>query len=61
MRAATDTFDLTDWLELTPVEGKPNLYVMQIKTPATPVEGEMTEADWDKFEKDINDAFEQVP
>ncbi len=61
--------DLYEAFELTPVEGCPNRSVIHSKTlrqrRVTPKpkqgQGEMTEADWDKFEKDIEDAFEQVP
>ena len=47
--------------EFTPVEGRVNEYVIDSKLPPRSAEEEMTPEDWDKFEKDIEDAFEQIP
>jgi len=62
MESATLVEDLNPAFEFTPVEGHLNEYVIHAKTPPTKRgESEMTSDDWDKFEKDIEDAFEQVP
>jgi hypothetical protein len=52
--------------ELLPVPRGQNVSVIRLKPPPKSKRGKrrtgkMTEADWDKFEKDIEDAFEQVP
>lgn len=56
--------------KLQPVEERSNISVIHFETPRSPrathQRGKgrrtgMTAADWDKFEKDIADAFEQVP
>jgi hypothetical protein len=53
-----------------PVKGHPGVSVIRMKATAQRQggkarrkngDGEMSEKDWDKFEKDIEDAFEQVP
>ena len=54
---------------LRPLKGRPNVSVIhaRVETPrrAKPGGGkgrhELSERDWDKFEKDIADAFERVP
>ena len=69
MGSATFVEDFNEAFEFTPVEGCPNRSVIHSKTlrhrrvmpKPDGGRGEMTEADWDKFEKDIEDAFEQVP
>lgn len=50
-------------VEFAPVPGAPNIRVIHPKLSEVlaPDEPQMTEADWDKFEADINEAFEQVP
>lgn len=54
--------DFKAGLEFTPVDGQPNIYLMHPRREATQRAGkEMTSEDWDKFERDIADAFEQVP
>jgi hypothetical protein len=56
--------------KLQPVEERSNISVIHFETPRFPRATQkcgqgcrtgMTAADWDKFEKDIADAFEQVP
>jgi hypothetical protein len=56
--------------KLQPVEERPNISVICFETPRSPRvtrqrdKGRrtgMTAEDWDKFEKDIAEAFEQVP
>jgi len=63
MSAATLAQEFSKALEFAPVEGRSNEYVIRAKLPHRNgnAEKEMTPADWDKFEKDIADAFEQVP
>jgi len=61
MGSATFVEDFNEAFEFTPVEGRPNEYVIHSKLPRHNAENEMTPEDWDKFEKDIEDAFEQVP
>ena len=54
--------DLKKAFEFTPVKGRTNDFVIHAKAPRTDSNAqEMTPADWDKFEKDIADAFEQIP
>ena len=51
-----------EFFTLVPVEGSANVYTMHFEPASLPDSGEeMTEADWDQFEKEINDACEQVP
>jgi hypothetical protein len=63
MESATLLKYLGTPLEFAPVIGHANEYDIRSKFPghnAHP-KTEMTPADWDKFEKDIADAFEQLP
>jgi murein endopeptidase len=55
--------DFATALEFAPVIGHANEYAIRVKAPSQNghVKNEMTPADWDKFEKDIADAFEQDP
>ena len=50
-------------VELTPVPGASNIHVIHPKLSKAddPEEPQMTDADWDKFEADIHEAFEQLP
>ncbi len=63
MSPAISVEDFKEAFEFTPVTGRANDYVIRSTIP--PRNGhagkEMSPADWDKFEKDIEDAFEQVP
>jgi hypothetical protein len=43
------------------VEGQENVYSIQLRRDGAPKEPELTPEEWDKFAKDISDAFEQVP
>jgi hypothetical protein len=63
MSAATLVEEFNEAFKFAPVTGHSNECVIHAKTPrrAASAEMEMTPADWDKFEKDIADAFEQVP
>ncbi len=48
---------------LTPVPGTSNVHVIQPRfpKPAEHEQPQMTDAEWDKFEADIHQAFEQLP
>ena len=55
---------------LRPLRGRPNVSIIHAEAAPRPSPGlgrgkggrrEMFEKDWDKFEKDIADAFERVP
>jgi len=63
MSSATLVEDFKAFVEFLPVEGRPNAWIIhpKINRPCCRAETEMTPEDWDKFEKDIADAFEQVP
>jgi len=56
-----DTAILTEAFEFPAIAGQTNEFLIQSRLPARHTEIEMTPEDWDKFEKDIDDAFEQVP
>lgn len=49
-------------VELSPVAGSPSIYLILPKSLETPIfeVPPMTDDDWDKFESDINAAFEQL-
>jgi hypothetical protein len=62
MGSATFIDDFKAGLEFTPVDGQPNVYLMHPRREADRrAKEDMSSEDWDKFEKDIADAFEQVP
>ena len=63
METATTVKDFDKAFEFAPVKGHANEFVIRSKTARRNghAEKEMSPADWDKFEKDIADAFEQVP
>lgn len=63
METATSVEDFREAFEFAPVEGRANESIILSKAPRLNghAGNEMTPADWDKFEKDIADAFEQVP
>ena len=68
MSLATTAKDFLGALELQPMGKRPNTSIIRPRTHRLPAgkgrrgrHGEMTDEDWDKFEKDIADAFEQVP
>jgi len=61
MGSASFVEDFKQGLEFTPVEGRPNLFsIRPRRNGKETVGGEMTAEEWDKFEKDVADAFEQV-
>jgi hypothetical protein len=70
MNSTTCATDFLEALTLRPVEGQRSTSIIHTKMlrnrRAASRNGrsrssEMTDADWDKFEKDIADAFEQIP
>ena len=62
MGSGTFVEDFKQRLEFTPVEGRPNLFAIRPRRNGSETSGaEMTAEEWDKFEKDVADAFERVP
>jgi hypothetical protein len=62
MGSGTFVEDFKEGLEFTPVEGRPNLFsIRPRRTGKETIGAEMTAKEWDKFEKDVADAFERVP
>ena len=61
MGSSTLLEGFSEGFKFTPVEGRANEFVIASKLPPRDAEKEMTPEDWDKFEKDIEDAFEQIP
>ena len=61
MGTATFVDDFKQALELEPIAGSPNVCVIHFRPGTNRTEKtEMTPAEWDKFDKDIADAFEQI-
>jgi hypothetical protein len=61
---STSTFveEFKERLDFVPVQGQPNLFLIQARdSKAATVGEEMTDEDWNQFEKDIAEAFEQIP
>lgn len=52
--------DFDEAFEWTPTKDS-NVFVIDPQAKSRPVSEKMTVEDWNKFEKDIVDAFEQVP
>jgi hypothetical protein len=48
-------------VKLVPVPGAAHIHVIQPQPAPAPEPLPMSEADWDKFEADINEAFEKLP
>jgi len=69
MKAATTSKAILPEIDLVPMKGNPRISIFKETALPRGVKNrrkrgagrEMTPADWDKFEKDIADAFEQVP
>jgi hypothetical protein len=62
MGSGTFVEDFENGLEFTPVEGQPNVYSIHPRRNGQQREdAEPTAEEWDKFEKDVADAFERVP
>jgi hypothetical protein len=55
MSRAETTKKLEPWLKLEPVPGQPSVYIVREDETAPPG-GEMTDEDWDKFERDVMEA-----
>lgn len=55
--------DFNNTLEFTPVDGIPDASLISLKsgTKIREVPPEMSKEEWDKFEKDIEEAFEKLP
>ncbi len=61
MNAGSTVKDLKDTLDFAPTKENSGRYVMPFKKSSQLPEEKMTDQDWDQFEKDIVDAFEQIP
>jgi hypothetical protein len=61
MKSAMLVGDFDETFELTPAKGRSNAFVIHSKNKPHHAEEKMTVEDWNKFEKDIADAFEQIP
>lgn len=62
MGSGTFIEDFKNDLTFTPVEGETNVYSIRPRRDGSArPEPELTPEEWDKFAKDISDAFEQVP
>ena len=59
MKAETSLEQSQKKLSLEAVKGKPGLFRIRVKKHQRAKE-RMTEKDWDKFERDIAEAFERV-
>jgi hypothetical protein len=60
MKSAMLVEDFDEAFEWTPTKDS-NVFIIDPKAKSRPVSEKMTVEDWNKFEKDIADAFEQVP
>ena len=62
MGSGTFIEDFKQDLTFKRVEGQENVYSIQLRRDGGQrQEPELTAEEWDKFAKDISDAFEQVP
>lgn len=62
MGSGTFVEDFKQDLIFKPVEGQENVYSIEPRRDGSErPEPELTSEEWDKFAKDISDAFEQVP
>lgn len=62
MGSGTFIEDFKHDLEFTPVEGRPNVYSIHPRRNGERSDDpEPTAEEWDKFERDVADAFERVP
>ena len=53
--------DFDEAFDLIPSKGRSNAFVIHSKNKPHHAEVKMTAEDWNKFEKDIADAFEKIP
>jgi hypothetical protein len=58
----TSTFveDFKEELEFRPVKGEPNIFLIHPRKNQ-PSKEQMSDDDWNEFERHISEAFEQVP
>ena len=61
MKSAMLVEDFDEAFELIPSKGRSNAFVIHSKSKPHHAEVKMTAEDWNKFEKDIADAFEKIP
>ena len=61
MGSGTFVEDFKEGLEFAPVEGRPNVFSIHPRRDTRPKEAELTTDEWDKFERDVAGAFEQIP
>jgi hypothetical protein len=61
MKSAMLVEDFDIAFELIPSKGHSNAFVIHPKNMPHHAKVKMTAEDWNKFEKDIADAFEKVP
>ena len=64
MEKATFLEEFKEDIEFTRVDVPANAYLIHPRSnhrTEKSAESEMTQEDWDKFERDIADAFEQIP
>ncbi|MBA2436219.1 MAG: hypothetical protein H0V54_14275 [Chthoniobacterales bacterium] len=62
MGSGTFVEDFRQGLEFTPVAGQPNVYSIHPRRNSRQRrQTELTAKEWDKFEKDVADAFERLP
>jgi len=61
MKSAMLIEDFEEAFELIPAKGHSNAFVIHPKGKSRRADEKMTAEDWNKFEKDIADAFEKVP
>ena len=61
MKTAALIEDFDGAFELIPSTGDSNTFVIHSKGKPLPPKEKMTDEDWNKFEKDITDAFEKIP
>jgi hypothetical protein len=61
MKSAMLVEDFNEAFEMTPAKSHANAFIIHPKNKPRPTENKMTAEDWNKFEKDIADAFEKIP
>ena len=61
MKSAMLVEDFEVAFEPAPAKVRSSAAIAPAKSKPRPAAAKMTAADWNKFEKDIADAFEQVP
>ena len=61
MKSGVIVDDFGEAFELIPSKGHSNAFVIHLKNKPHHTEVKMTAEDWNKFERDIADAFEKIP